>query len=450
MARVEFVGQSAQDVSFPTGGTSRLINCYREPMVGGQRAPHMLRAVPGMQDFASLPTVFARAMTTYDGDLAIVAGTNLYLVTPAGALTDVGTVEAPDSQVTMDESAGVLCIGSNLKYWTWDGATLANPTTGAVTDVAGVTQLGGYIIVSEKNDRTFAWSDLVTPGTFSGLNFASAEITPDRIIRPFAFKDALYLFKRDGYERWGVTGQAGVNAFARIEGAMGEPGLLEFNLICEFPNGMAWVGGDGRVHVLGIGPISTPPLEVAIKQSDPSRMFFYEQRGHGFVCITFTMGAAWCYDVATGEWHERSEANGRWSAATSAKLSRAWYVAADSGKVGKLVVGCSDFGLPMIRRAVSNTLEMDDRFSIAKIEAYPRPAGDVQGDGTPAKVTLRMSRDGGMTWGADKDRPVGVDGAWDHRLTWRGLGQFRKAVMELSQSGPTDVPMLSNVDVELS
>jgi hypothetical protein len=43
-----------------------------------------------------------------------------------------------------------------------------------------------------------------------------------------------------------------------------------------------------------------------------------------------------------------------------------------------------------------------------------------------------------------------VDGAWDQRLTWRGLGQFRKAVMELSQSGPTDVPMLSNVDVELS
>lgn len=450
MPKVEFVGQTARNSDFPTSGTSRLINCYREPMVPGGRAPHMLRAVPGMQTFAALPTVFCRAMITWSNLLAVVAGTRLWTVDAAGVVTDIGTVEGDDDPVSMDESTGVLCIGSNRKYWTWNGTTLANPSTGSVTSVGGVTYLGGYVIASQFGGRVFAWSSLATPGTFPGLNFASAEITAEPIIRPFVFKDILYLFKASGHERWGVSGQAGVNAFARIEGAQSEPGLLAFNLICRFPNGMAWVGGDGRVHVVGVGPISTPPLEVAIANNGPKRMFFYEQRGHGFVCLTFASGSAWCYDVATGEWHERAELNAEWSASATSKLGSLWYVATDGGQVGKFGASCTDFGMPMIRRAVSNTLETDDRFSIAKIEAFPRPAGDDQGDGTPAKVTLRMSRDGAMTWSSDKDREVGATGEWQQRLTCRALGQFRKATMELSQSGPVDVPMMSNVDVEIA
>lgn len=448
--RLEFVGQTARDSDFPTGGTSRLINGYREPMVPGGRAPHVLRAVPGMQEFANLPTVFARAATTWNNRLAVVAGNRLWTIDADGVVVNAGLVEAADDIVALDQSTGILCVAANRKYWNWNGTTLTNPTTGAVTSVAGVTYLGGYVIVSQFGGRVFAWSDLATPGTFNGLSFASAEITPEPIIRAIAFKDALYVFKASGYERWGVTGGAGADAFARIEGAQGEPGLLGFNLITTFPNGMAWVGSDGRVHVLGVGPISTPPLEVEIAAETPRSMFFYEQRGHGLICLTYANRPARCYDVATGEWHERDQNGDGWSANATAKLAGSWYAATNSGKVAKLFDGCTDFGAPMVRRFVSNTIEVDERFSIAKIEAFPRPAGDVQGDGTPAKVTLRTSRDAGMTWGSDKDRPVGAAGQWDQRLTWRNLGQFRKATVELSVSGPTDIPLLSTLDVEMA
>jgi hypothetical protein len=211
---------------------------------------------------------------------------------------------------------------------------------------------------------------------------------------------------------------------------------------------MAWVGGDGKVHVLGVGPISTPPLEVALAAETPRKMFFYEQRGHGFICLTFSDDPAWCYDIATGEWHEREQDGGPWEAGATAKLAGSWYAATDSGKVAKMFNSCTDFGMPLVRRFVSNTLEMDDRFNVAKLEAFPRPAGDVQGDGTPAKVTLKTSRDGGMSWGPAKDREVGAAGAWEQRLTWRALGQFRKATVELSLSCPADVPILSSIDVE--
>jgi len=60
-----------------------------------------------------------------------------------------------------------------------------------------------------------------------------------------------------------------------------------------------------------------------------------------------------------------------------------------------------------------------------------------------------MSRDGGFTYGLAKDRGVGAVGAYETRLVWRSLGQFRKATMKLSLSSTTDIPLLSEIDVVL-
>lgn len=315
---------------------------------------------------------------------------------------------------------------------------------------ASVAYLGGYVIVSDYDTRVFGWSALADPETWSGLDFASAEITPDPIIRLVAFKDALYIFKASGFERWAVTGAGGPDAFQRIGGAQEEPGLKDYGLIVTFPNGLAYVGSDGRVYVFGVGPISTPPVEVAIARQDPQRMFYYEQRGHGFICLVFGDTFAWCYDTATGEWHERSQSDGPWQAKASVKVMDDWYVGTDAGKIANLSPGCTDFGDPMVRRYVSRTLEGPNsaRFNIASIEAFPRIDGDIQGDGdlTEAKVTLKTSRDG-ITFGPPKDRGVGAVGAYETRCVWRQLGQFRRATIEISQSSTVDVPLLSEVDV---
>lgn len=449
MPRVEFVGQTSRDVDFPTGATSRLINGYREPLVPGGRAVHVLRAVPGMQDFANITGVFARALMAYGGNLYAVVGSRLWMIAPTGEITDLGNVAAADERTDLTQSAGSVVICAGQQYWTWNGTLLTTHTTGAVTQVGSVTYLGGYVLVSQIDGRVFAWSDLAAPATFDGLSFASAEITDEPILRLVTFRDALYIFKRGGFEVWAVSGLAGDEAFTRIAGAQGEPGLLAYSLVTTFPNGMAWVGSDGRVHVAGVGPVSTPPVEVAIERSGPERLFFYEQRGHGFLCLTFREQPAWCYDVATGEWHERAQDDGPWSARASAKLGADWYVATDGGKVARLQSACLDLGRPMVRRFVSNTLEVGRRFTVPKIEAFTRPANDEQGDGTPAKVTLRTSRDGGMTWSAAKDRPVGLPGNYQQRLVWRALGQFRAATVELSVTGATDLPLLSSLDVEV-
>jgi hypothetical protein len=451
MPKLEFVGQTARNPDFKAANPCRLINGYREPMLPGSRGSALLRAVPGMATFVDTSALFMRAMMPWQGDILAVVGTNLYAIAEDGTITLVGDVGADSALTDISQSTGYAVVVAGGQYWHWNGTTLTSITPGNVTVPSSVAYLGGYIVVSETNARVFAWSALADPTTWSGLDFASAEITDDPIIRLIVFKDALYIFKATGFERWAVTGLAGPDAFQRIGGAQEEPGLAGYGLITTFPNGFAFVGTDGRVYVSGVGPISTPALEVELEQSQPERMFFYEQRGHGFICLIFRNAPAWCYDVATGEWHERSQSDGPWQARASVKLNSAWYIGTDNGQIAKLTSDCRDFGDPMVRRYVSRALEPGNRFNVAKIEAFPRISGDIQGDGdlSEAKITLKTSRDG-IEFGAGKDRGVGSVGKYETRLTWRALGQFRKATVEISQSSAVDVPMLAEIDVEVA
>lgn len=293
MPRVEFAGQSARDADNPAGNPSRLINGYREPMVAGGRSGAVLRAVPGMADFAEVGDVFVRAMSNFDGGIMAIVGTNLHRIETDGTVTLIGDVDATDAIAGLDQSTGYAVAVAGRKFWHWNGTTLATVVSGNVPNPASVAYLGGYVLVTEYDSRIFGWSALADPTTWSGLDFASAEITPDPIIRGISFKDAYYIFKATGFERWAVTGLSGPDAFQRIGGAQEEPGLAAYGLIVTFPNGLSYVGSDGRVYVFGVGPISTPPVEVAIERLGPNRMFYYEQRGHGFICIAFDETFAW-------------------------------------------------------------------------------------------------------------------------------------------------------------
>jgi len=411
----------------------------------------LLRAVPGMADFATIGSVFMRSMMEWNGKLMAIVGSNLYSITTAGVVTLAGAVGSTDSICGLSQSTGYAVAVAGRKYWTWNGTTLTDVTsgagTGAVTLPSSVAYLGGYVIVSQYNSRVFSWSHLADPTTFSGLDFASAEITDKPIIRLVAFKDTLYIFKEGGFEIWAVSGLSGPDAFQKVSGALEEPGLLDFALVVTFPNGLAFVGSDGRVYLYGIGPISIPPVETAISTETPVGMFYYEQRGHGFICLTFRNSAAWCYDVATGEWHEREQDGAAWAARAAVKVDGSWYVGTDSGKIATLSTSCQDFGNPLPRRYVSRTLD-EGLIRISSIEAFPRIAGDVQGDGdeTEAKLALRTSRDG-INFGSPKIRGVGLVGEYDQRLVWRELGQFRRATIEISQSSVTDVPLLAAINL---
>lgn len=474
--KLEFAGQSGRDATNPTMNSTRLVNLFREPSTAGGFA---LRSVPGMAEFAALGRTFLRALAIYKGNLLAISGGRLFEVSPAGVVRDLGALVSGEA-AGLSVNTGIATIVSGGVYSTWNGTTLAPVTVGSSDLVGSVAYLGGYTIVTELGGRRFWWSDLAAPGTMNALNFASAEITEDDLIRALVVGDTLLLFKANGFEMWGLTGLAGTSAFQRISGAMVETGLAGYALCCTFPNGAAFVGDDGRVHVWSSGsmrPISTPPVEAAIESYGPASVFYYSLRGHGFICIAFNGCPAWCYDVALGEWHERAEDNGPWTARAAVLFNGAWRVGSAVGLLATLNAVRVDFGKCMVRRAVSGAFgPVNQPFTIAKIEAQSRRAsdreallegyaltddvgtlgmgavalGDDGDDSGSAKVSLRLSRDG-MTFGPAKPREVGDAGEYYTRLIWRALGQFRRqAVMELSVSCAMDLPISGTVEIDLA
>jgi hypothetical protein len=304
--------------------------------------------------------------------------------------------------------------------------------------VGSVSYLGGYTILTELGGRRLQWSALADPSAFDGIDFSSAETTDADLVRGVVWRDVLFAFKAEGIERWAVTGLAGPDALRRIPGGDYDVGLRGYRLVTTFPAGMAFASSDGKVMLFtgALQPISIPPVEVAMTENDPQRMFYYERRGHGFICLTFRDGAAWCYDIATGEWHERDEAGGPWTAADSIKWGDTWYIGTDAGVVARLTAESVDFGQPIIRRAVSLPVVMAKPFVIPYLELFPRVGqdrqstlvtilddgvlylsdggghflGDESADSREAQISIRVSRDG-VTFGPEKSRSLGPEGA---------------------------------------
>lgn len=472
--KVEFSTQSGRDGVNPSAQTGRLINCYREPLIPGGKSAYQIRATYGMAEIADLDRVFLRALMPWQGGMMAICGGVLDTITTAGAVTTIGTV-GESEYAGISANTGYATIVSDGRYWHYDGTTLTEVAFDY--DLGSVCYIGGYTVVTEKGGRRFAWSDPADPTTFDGLSFASAEITDDPLIRGVVVKDVLLLFKASGFEMWGLSGQAGAAAFQRISGAMEETGLLTYGLTTLFPNGLAFVDTKGRVNVWSgaLRVISTPPVEVAVAQSDPQRMFYYSMRGHEFLCVTFRDAPAWCYDVATGEWHERAEgAEAPWTVAATVEIGQQWYCATASGKVATMTERCVDFGQPMVRTAVSLPVSPGKPFIVSELAVYPQtgvytqsdvdfvlddgdvflsldgfnPLGWAEDDGA-AVITLATTRDG-VAFGPEKEKGLGAVGKRQTWVNWRNLGQFRRmAAFRTRLSCPNDIPLLSAAEVEI-
>ena len=478
MSRVDFVGQSARDASNPQANSGRLINLYREPVQAGGRTGYALRSVPGVSAFVDLGRSIMRAMTIVDGVAYAVCGGRLFSVTENGVVTNIGAI-TDSAETTIAGNNGNVTIAAGGTYYLWNGSTLTTPSMGNLTYARSVCYIGGYTVLTGGNassDRLIQWSGLATPGTMPGTSFASSETTDEPVIRAVTVNETLVVFKATGHEVWRVTGEAGANALELIVGSHVEIGLQSFNALTLFPNGAALVSSDGRVSVWsgGLQVISTPAVHTAVERFGPDRMFYYEARGHGFICITFKDSPAWCYDIATLEWHERAEGTeiAPWSAKGTVKLNGHWVAGYDNGKIGVFSPIPQEFGGYLSRRAYSPMVSPGKRFIVSLIELFAHvgheayPSGNLtwESDGSylsqlalsltvspgpevgDPDVSLQLSHDG-VTFGVERARGLGAVGAYWNRLVYRNLGQFRSMSALITITAPVDVPVYATAEM---
>jgi hypothetical protein len=333
----------------------------------------------------------------------------------------------------------------------WDGTTLTEPVTGAFAAFGSVEFLAQRTLLTEKDGRRYQWSDVIDPTTLDGVNFATTESRDDKNIRGMVFGPEYWIFKERSIERIypNAAAQSDSGAFAAIPGSTIDKGLKAFNLLCRIDTGGFFVASDGKAYLVAAGGaiqrVSTPPVETAIDQGELRACFSYQDEGHEFCAIVYNDRPAWCFDVTTGEWHERGEGVlGQWSARRAAKAYGLAFIGNDTGLIAKLQRTNTDFGQPMRRIAVSRVVGAEgSKFSVSRFGVRFRT-------GVTGTAMLRTSRDRGMTWGDPKERSIGAVGKYQTQVAWRALGQFRDFVCELSFADGVEAPFESLAVLEVA
>jgi len=449
MPVLEFVAQSAVDVSNPGAVTERLVNLYPEPMQGAV-AQLALKSVPGMTRAGSFPGLFVRAMAVSSGAVFAAQGGRLFQVGSDGQATDRGAIGDDVDTAICGAITGEITVTSGGDYFVWNGATLSQPTPGAFSDFGSVAFLGGYTILTERDGNRFCWSALADPTSLPALNFATAEGHEDKIVRALAVGGYLWLFGERTIEIWGLSGLPNEDAFVRIGGAVVSRGLQAFGLACEVPDGVFFVGDDGVAYLTAgaaLRPVSTPAVNVALASGEATAAFYYEHQGHKFCVLRFGDRPAWCYDLATGLWHERAGGGigGAWEVVAAVPAFGGWLAGGRDGGLYRLD-GWRDGDGPLIRRAVSRRLYLPGRGAVVhEAELFGHVgAADI---GREAQAIVRFSRDGGRTWGSERRLGMGRLGEFDRRLILRSLGHCKSLVAEVVATDPTDLTLWSAVDL---
>src|ERR1700754_3691332 len=127
------------------------------------------------------------------------------------------------------------------------------------------------------------------------LRFATAESSPDNLVRVYSAFGQLWLYGEKTTEVWYNSGDADF-PFARVEGAKMQIGCAAANSVLDMDNSPLWLGQDkdGRGIVYRAQGytalrISTTAVELVLRQSgdlSQIRSYSYQENGHLFLVLT--------------------------------------------------------------------------------------------------------------------------------------------------------------------
>ena len=407
----------------------------------------------------------------------VVSGNTLYSVTRYGIATSLGTLTTYSGQVSMADNGAEVVIADDPNMYVYSIATgvfaqVVDPDfPGAVT----VAFIDGYFIFNEPDSGRLWYTELYDGANVDALSFVTAEGSPDNILSILVDHREIWLFGQETTEVWYTTTESD-NPFQRIQGAFLEHGIVGPYACGKIDNTVFWVGSDQNGNGIvwranGYTPqrVSTHAIETSLNgypTLEDCVVFTYQQEGHAFVQATFPQGnATWCFDVATGKWHERAYMDpvtgdlGRHRASCHLFLAGKHYVGDyQNGNLYEWSLSAySDNGdaIKWLRawRALPTGQNNLKRTTQHNLQIYCQAGvGLSTGQGSDPQMILQWSDDGGHTWSNQHSASFGAMGKTGTRAIFRRLGsteKLRDRVYRVSITDPVKVALIG-AELELS
>lgn len=451
----------------------RSINWYPEvdeTQLGKEAEVAQLVPRPGLRASATSFNMGSRGgYLASNGAVYWMMGNSLYTISATSGDTSsltgtlVSTAFANNQQPCFftDNGIDLFITSANMPY-------AVNLTTNAVTALSGgayssassCTFFDGYVVFSEADTNKFYWTDLYTT-TADGLNFASAEANPDKIVGLINNNLDLWVFGKKTIELWYNYGANNI-VFQRRPNTLLETGCASASTIQKMNNTIFWLSTDERggpmlMMANGYTPqrVSTFAIEqewnkFTSEQIGASNAFTYQDGGHHFYVFNIPgADTTWVFDMTatmqlgSPTWHERRSFDGngdniRWLAYGHAYVS-GMHITGDYA-AGKLYVMDDDYRYdneqPIIveRTSPHITNSMDRiRFSNLTADFF---TGNTPVQDLDPQVMLQWSDDGGATWSDEMWVSAGKIGEYALKVQFQRLGMARSRVFRIRCSDP--------------
>jgi len=308
-----------------------------------------LRRPPGIEELGTAGTKATRGAWNL-GDVPYeVAGNTLYRIESDFTNTTIGTIVGT-GRVSMAASSLELCIVvPGVKGYIYS-------VSGGLVEITDATYLANLSLQVAYKDGYFLHvtdsklfkSNLNDGTTYDALDFASAEVLPDKITSIHVSRNQLYVGGVETIEPFQNIGGSGF-PYIRIPGGVIPMGVkAKFSLV-EYARTFAFIGGaKGEVPSVYLFTGSVPEkiannaIDLIITAlTDAQRQTIYcttyAENGGFFLNVHFPEQVM-TYDRSTGLWHERTSKNVQGS-------QTIWRVAAILQAYGKTIVFDNQSGL---------------------------------------------------------------------------------------------------------
>ncbi|HEY9702861.1 MAG TPA: packaged DNA stabilization protein, partial [Allocoleopsis sp.] len=249
----------------------RLVNFYAEPAPESSPFRGMLKGTSGLTVWKNL-NQFEPIYGSIEVDeyLYVVCGLNFYQIDSSKNTTLRGTLGGSPDRVMMTNNRTQITILTNngdSYYFDTGSNTFAKITDADYQSASSVTTLNHYSIFTKQSSDQFFISALNDTTSYSALDFATAEVKADDLVRAYAVNNELWLFGTQGTEIWQNTGNA-TFPFERIVGAYIEVGCAAKFSVVNDQEGLFWLGDDYCVYQnqgYAAKKISTYPIDEEIR-----------------------------------------------------------------------------------------------------------------------------------------------------------------------------------------
>ncbi|WP_208346816.1 hypothetical protein, partial [Aetokthonos hydrillicola] len=200
-----FFARPSRPEEFREQGDERLINAYAEVLGEGRDAKLRIRMSPGLTAFSTdLDDIVCRGGLLSGDNLYPVFETGVYKIPSTGVRTRIGAISGTGPVTMALNSNGEIGVVTRLgRYYLIKDDTIDQINTVDIGAFNSICWIGGYFVLTLEDGRFFN-TGLNDGASINGVDYATAEGSPDGLLGGFAHGPAPWVVGFESTEGWVV------------------------------------------------------------------------------------------------------------------------------------------------------------------------------------------------------------------------------------------------------